>query len=44
MSMSVPYPAQVEFHGDRQITRWRPVVQWVLAISVDGRRYVTEPP
>jgi hypothetical protein len=32
MSASVPYPAQVEFHGDRQITRWRPLVQWLLAI------------
>ncbi len=32
MSLSVPYPAQVEFHGDRHITRWRPLVQWLLAI------------
>jgi hypothetical protein len=30
--MSMPYPAQLEFHGDRQITRWRPLVQWLLAI------------
>ncbi len=32
MSVSVPYPAQVEFHGERHITRWRPLVQWLLAI------------
>jgi hypothetical protein len=30
--MSVPYAAQVEFHGDLHITRWRPLVQWLLAI------------
>jgi Domain of unknown function (DUF4389) len=32
MSMSVPYAAQLEFHGERRITRWRPLVQWLLAI------------
>jgi hypothetical protein len=32
MSMSTPYPAQIEFHADRQITRWRPLVQWLLAV------------
>src|SRR4051794_10886798 len=32
MSMSVPYPAQLSFEGDRHITRWRPLVQWLLAI------------
>ena len=32
MSLSVPYPAQLEFHGDRHITRWRPLVQWLLGI------------
>jgi hypothetical protein len=32
MSVSVPYPAEVDFHGDRRITRWRPLVQWLLAI------------
>ena len=32
MSMSAPYPLQLEFHGDRHITRWRPLVQWLLAI------------
>jgi hypothetical protein len=32
MSMSMPYPAQLEFRGDRHITRWRPLVQWLLAI------------
>jgi glycosyltransferase involved in cell wall biosynthesis len=32
MSVSVPYPAQGDFHGDLHITRWRPLVQWRLAI------------
>ena len=32
MSMPVPYAAQLEFHGDRGITRRRPLVQWLLAI------------
>ena len=32
MSTPMPYPARVEFHGDRHITRWRPLVQWLLAI------------
>jgi len=32
VSMSAPYPLQLEFHADRHITRWRPLVQWVLAI------------
>jgi hypothetical protein len=32
MSLSVPYPAHLEFHGDRRISRWRPLVQWLLAI------------
>jgi len=32
MSMSAPYPAQLEFHGDNRITRWRPLVQWLLVI------------
>jgi hypothetical protein len=33
MSVVTPaYPAQLEFHGDRTITRWRPLVQWLLAI------------
>jgi hypothetical protein len=30
--MSTPYPAQLEFHADRHITRWRPLVQWLFAI------------
>ncbi len=29
---TTPYPAQLDFHGDRKITRWRPLVQWLLAI------------
>lgn len=32
MSMSAPYPAQLAFNADLHITRWRPLVQWVLAI------------
>src|SRR5437588_688316 len=32
MSIAIPYPAQLEFHADRNITRWRPLVQWLLAI------------
>src|SRR3974390_2742789 len=32
VSTSVPFPAQVDFHGDRHITRWRPLVQWPLAV------------
>ncbi|MGP8063198.1 MAG: DUF4389 domain-containing protein [Acidimicrobiales bacterium] len=30
--MSAPYPLQLEFHADRHVTRWRPLVQWLLAI------------
>ena len=32
MAMSAPYPARLEFDADRHITRWRPLVQWLLAI------------
>jgi Domain of unknown function (DUF4389) len=32
VSMLTPYPLQLEFHADRPITRWRPFVQWLLAI------------
>jgi hypothetical protein len=32
VSMSAPYPLQLEFHADRHITRWRPLVQWLLAV------------
>jgi len=32
MSMPAPYPLQLEFDADRHITRWRPLVQWLLAI------------
>ena len=31
MSTSAP-PVQIEFHADLHITRWRPLVQWLLAI------------
>jgi Domain of unknown function (DUF4389) len=29
---TTPNPAQLEFRADREITRWRPLVQWLLAI------------
>lgn len=32
MTMPTPYPLQLEFDADRHITRWRPLVQWLLAI------------
>lgn len=32
MSLATPYPAQLDFRGGRQIARWRPLVQWLLAI------------
>jgi len=30
--MSTPYPLQLEFQADHHITRWRPLVQWLMAI------------
>ena len=30
--MPVPYPLQLELRGDLHITRWRPLVQWLVAI------------
>jgi Domain of unknown function (DUF4389) len=32
MSLATTYPAQLDLRGDRQIARWRPLVQWFLAI------------
>src|SRR3954471_9250628 len=32
MALSAQYPTQLEFRGDRHIDRWRPLVQWLLAI------------
>ncbi len=32
MSTSAPCPLQLEFHAERRISRWRPFVQWLLAI------------
>ena len=29
---AAPYPAQLELHADRDINRWRPLVQWLLAV------------
>jgi len=30
--MPAPYPLQLDFHADRHITQWRPLVQWLLAV------------
>lgn len=32
MAMSTSYPVQLTLDSDRQMARWRPLVQWVLAI------------
>ena len=32
MSVATAYPAQLEFDADRHITRWRPLVQWLLVV------------
>ena len=32
MSIAHPYAGQLDFHGGRNITRWRPAIQWPLAI------------
>jgi hypothetical protein len=32
MSLVTRYPTQVDFRGEQQIARWRPLVQWLLAI------------
>jgi hypothetical protein len=32
MSIAIPYPAQLDFDADRHISRWRPLVQWLLAV------------
>jgi Domain of unknown function (DUF4389) len=32
MSRTPPYPAQLGFEGGLHVARWRPLVQWVLAI------------
>lgn len=32
MSSAISYPVQLDFQGSRQIARWRPLVQWLLAI------------
>src|SRR3954452_7346379 len=32
MALATSYPAHLEFSCDRHITRWRPLVQWLLAI------------
>lgn len=32
MTPAIPYPTQLDFQGTHQIARWRPLVQWLLAI------------
>jgi ABC-type uncharacterized transport system YnjBCD permease subunit len=32
MSTAMPYPVRLEFQTDPHIARWRPLVQWLLAI------------
>lgn len=32
MSATIPYPAQLDFRGEQQVARWRPLVQWLLAV------------
>jgi hypothetical protein len=32
VAISPTYPAQLQFQADRAITRWRPLVQWLLAV------------
>ena len=32
MSMPALYPLQLEFQADTHISRWRPLVQWLLAV------------
>jgi hypothetical protein len=32
MAMSHPSPVQLTLHADREMARWRPLVQWFLAI------------
>lgn len=32
MASSYPYPLQLEFHAEPRITRWHPLVQWLLAV------------
>ena len=32
MAMSTPYPIQLDFTAEPRIARWRPFVQWLLAI------------
>ena len=34
MAMSATYPVQLDLTSDTRIARWRPLVQWFLANSV----------
>jgi ABC-type uncharacterized transport system YnjBCD permease subunit len=40
MAMSTPYPVQLTLDSDRQMARWRPAVQWLLAIPHLAVAYV----
>ena len=32
MATSAAYPVQLTLHADRRVARWRPLVQWLLAV------------
>ena len=32
MAMSTPYPVHLDFQAEEHMARWRPLVQWLLAI------------
>jgi hypothetical protein len=32
MPIATPHPAQLKFDADPHVTRWRPLVQWLLAV------------
>lgn len=40
MSIATPYPVQLHLDADRQIARWRPLVQWLLAVPHLAIAYV----
>ena len=33
MALSIPYPVQLDFHAEREMARWRPMIQFVLRPS-----------
>jgi hypothetical protein len=32
MTLATPYPTQLDLRGTGEIARWRPLVQWLLAV------------